>query len=149
LQKADIDLSFLGLMISVVVCSILLFAFLRVMIQSYNSSRTIGNTGTIQTGEYIQVNRASIDWGVLSPAENKTESIIVSNTAPVKLQLQVSTNSWNPSNASDYLSLTWNYSGSPVAAKASVPIALTLHVDPYISGIQNFTFNILISGNQV
>lgn len=142
------DLEWIGLLISVIVGSILIFAFMRVMIYSYNSSRTMGSRGMILTGDYLKVDKSSIDWGVLSPADNKTEEILITNEAPVSQKLSVITAAWVPANASDYISLTWNYSGVPVAAKASIPVALEIHVDPLIFGISNFTFNIIISGVQ-
>jgi hypothetical protein len=137
------DLSFIGLMISVIVCSILIFGFMKVLIYNYNSSRILGSRGNIQAGEYISVNKSLIYWGVLSPAENKTEEILVTNQAPVKMELQLQTADWNPANASEYLTLSWNYTGSLVVAKSSIPLALTLHVDPLISGIGIFSFNII------
>jgi hypothetical protein len=142
------DLEWIGLLISVIVGSILIFAFMRVMIYSYNSSRTMGSRGQILTGDYISVDKSSIDWGILSPADNKTEDILITNNAPVAQKLSVTTAAWVPANASDYISLTWNYSGFPVAAKGSIPVALVIHVDPLIFGISNFTFNIIISGVQ-
>jgi hypothetical protein len=138
----------IALMIYVVVCSILILAFTRVMFYSYESSRTMGSRGQILTGDYLSVDKSSIDWGVLIPAENKTQEILITNNAPVAQKLSLTTAVWDPANASDYISLTWNYSGSSVAAKASIPVALEIHVDPLIFGISNFTFNIIISGVQ-
>lgn len=149
MPKGLIDPAFIGLLVSVVVCSIVLLSFFRVMIFSYDSSRNIISQGYVKTGEYLSVDKSSIDWGTLSPAENKTVDLLVTNKAPAKMELNLRTDAWNPVNASVYLSLTWNYTGSLLAASSSIPVALTLHVNPLIFGISNFTFNIIISGVQI
>ena len=142
------NLDYISLLIGVVVCSILIIAFMQVMIYSYKSSRTMGSRGIIVTGDYLKVDKSSIDWETLYPAQNKTMDILITNEAPTAQTLSMTTAAWDPANATDFISLTWNYTGSSVAAKASIPVALTIHIDPLINGIQNFTFNIILSGVQ-
>ena len=87
-----------------------------------------------------------IDWGVLDPGENKSHSCWIKNIGNDAQKLVMWTETWSPVNASDWISLSWDYVGSWVAANASVPVVFTLHVDPNIDGVTNFSFDIWVKG---
>jgi hypothetical protein len=87
-----------------------------------------------------------IEWGVLDPGENKSYSAWIKNIGNDAQKLVTWTEAWSPVNASDWISLSWDYVGSWVAANASVPVVLTLHVDANIEGVTNFSFDIWVKG---
>jgi hypothetical protein len=87
-----------------------------------------------------------IDWGLLDPGENRSVSAWVKNTGNDAQKLVMWTEAWNPMNASDWISLSWGYGGSWVAANVSVPVVFTLHVDANIEGVTNFSFDIWVKG---
>jgi hypothetical protein len=87
-----------------------------------------------------------IDWGVLDPGENRSVSAWVKNTGNDAQKLVMWTEAWNPMNASDWISLSWDYVGSWVSVNASVPVVFTLSIDLDIGGVTNFSFDIWVKG---
>jgi len=88
-----------------------------------------------------------IDWGLVEPGENKTYSAYIVNKSNVPLNLSMRTENWSPTNASDFIALTWDYAGDPLAIDDYIPITLTLHVNSAISDIRGFSFDIVIVGS--
>jgi hypothetical protein len=80
----------------------------------------------------------SIDWGMLSPGEEKNVTIYVRNEGESSTVLALDVYGWSPAEAPNYMTVTWNYSGAPVNSGQTVAIQLTLSVDARISGITNF-----------
>jgi len=86
----------------------------------------------------------SIDWGVIEPGEDKSVVVFIQNQANVPTKFGLSTANWTPPEASNYISLTWNYTYDDVWVDAVVPVEMTLHVADSITGIENFSFDIII-----
>jgi hypothetical protein len=72
----------------------------------------------------------------------------VENSGTVPVTLTMSAGSWNPANASSYITLSWNRQNYTLPAGSSVQALLTLNVSSSIDGITSFTFNITITGTQ-
>jgi len=87
----------------------------------------------------------SIDWGKLEPNENKTVRIYIKSIANVPSTLALSTENWIPSNASLFMRLSWNYNDIVLNPGDVLPVDLTLSVSPSITGITNFSFDIIIT----
>ena len=87
-----------------------------------------------------------IEWGMLDPGENRSCPAWIQNTGNDPQKLVMWTETWNPVNASDWISLTWNYDGSWIPVNASLPVAFTLHVDSNVQGITDFSFDIWVKG---
>jgi len=51
------------------------------------------------------------------------------------------TSDWNPTNAPDYITLSWDYEGEQLVPNQVIKIKLTLSVSQNIEVIENFTFN--------
>jgi hypothetical protein len=54
---------------------------------------------------------------------------------------------WNPSNASDYISLSWDYGGQLVNPGELIPVIFTLSISESVEGITSFSFDITIMGS--
>jgi hypothetical protein len=80
----------------------------------------------------------SIDWGMLSPGQEKNVTIYVRNEGESSTILALDVYGWTPVEAPNYMTVTWNYSGVPVNSGQTVAIQLTLRVDASISGVTNF-----------
>jgi len=87
----------------------------------------------------------NIDWGFLEPAENKTVRIYIKSIANVPSTLNMTTENWQPPEASNYISLSWNYNGIVLNPNDVLPIDLALSVSAEITGITNFSFDIVIT----
>ena len=90
-----------------------------------------------------------IDWGLVSPNETKTFGAWVLNTGNDQVKLLMWTQAWLPLNASDWITLSWNYSETIIQPNASIEVKFLLHVDANIRGIENFAFEIWIMGVKV
>jgi len=90
-----------------------------------------------------------IDWGFVDPNETKTCEAWILNTGNDDIRLSLWTNSWVPANASDWITLSWDYNDSIVAPKDSIRVEFSLFVDPDIEGIENFSFDIWLMGVKV
>lgn len=55
---------------------------------------------------------------------------------------------WNPKAASRYITLSWDYGGQSISPNNVVPVVLTLSVSKDISGITNFSFDIIITATR-
>lgn len=91
---------------------------------------------------------SSIDWGTLSPGSLKSIVVYVRNEEEEQLYLILSPESWNPPEASNYMTLGWNYTGQRTNPNQTVRLTLTLSVSRNIEGISNFSFDIVITGSQ-
>jgi len=90
---------------------------------------------------------SSIDWGLaeLGAVKNVTVYIRNEGNAPVTLSLQ--TSNWNPPNAADYISLSWNYGGQTIGANQVLAVTLSLSIASNIQEITTFSFDIVIVGS--
>ena len=120
----------------------------------YQTSNTISSIGTLKAiGIEVYQNEAltdrvtMINWGTLESGDTKTYTIYVSNKGNFPLTLSLSTSNWNPPSASNYLTLTWSYSGQAISAGEAVQVTLTLAVSPSITGLSNYGFDITAVGS--
>jgi len=116
------------------------------------TSRTVSSVGTVKGigvgvySEYACTNRVtSINWGVLEPGSNKIITIYVRNEGNAATTLSETTQNWNPATASSYLTLGWNYAGQTINVNQVLQVRLTLTLSSTVSGITNFSFDIVIT----
>jgi len=90
---------------------------------------------------------SSIDWGLAEPGAVKNVTVYIRNEGNAPITLSMQTANWNPPNATDYISLSWNYSGQTIGANQVVAVTLSLSISYNIQGITTFSFDIVIVGN--
>ena len=88
----------------------------------------------------------SIDWGVLTPGETKEVLVYVRNEGNETCILILKPVSWNPSDASNYLSFTWSSEDKEIGAGEIINVTQSLTVSPNTMGISNFSFDIIFEG---
>jgi hypothetical protein len=119
------------------------------VLQTQKTINTYGNVKSLNLQVYqdsaCTVVLTRIDWGLLESGQSKTVLCYLKSTSNVNATLSLSTLGWNPSNAQNYLRLTWNREGSILQSNQVLNASLTLQVDPSISGVQSFSFNIIIT----
>ena len=135
--------------LALVVSSLILFAFTLLV-----SRNTITNVSAVEAngvGVYWDSNYAdrvfSIDWGNLTPGSVKSVVVYTRNEVEEPIYPIMSTTNWNPSKASDYITLRWDYTGQRMNPGETLKITLTLSVSRYIEGISSFSFDIIITGS--
>jgi len=117
------------------------------------TSRTIGSSGTVEAINVevywdSQCTQAvsEVDWGLHEPGTSVDKTIYVKNTGTAPMTLGLSYSGWVPAEAGNYISLAWDVEGAQVDSGGVVQAVLTLSVSGAISGITDFSFNIIIEG---
>ena len=108
--------------------------------------QTVGNIKTV--GLQIKDDNSNlityIDWGTLTPNSTKDFHAFAVNNGTIPITLTLTTENWNPSEAQNYMSLTWNYTGNIINPGESHPIVFTLTVYSNVTGISSFSFDMVI-----
>lgn len=112
------------------------------------SSATLKLVGvSVYKDSDLTVPVTSINWGIVEPSGQKNFSAYIKNKSNVPITLSLFMEDWTPANASSFIILTWNYDGSEIPVDGSIPITFVLDVSATISGIDAFTFTIVIVGS--
>ena len=122
--------------------------------RAVQTSRKVPNAGTVEViGVTVYWDNEctnvlySIDWGVLEPGSSKNVTCYIRNEGSSVSTLSMYTSNWNPSKASDYMSLSWDYGGQSIEVDEAVQVTFTLVADASIEGITSFSFDITIVGS--
>ncbi|MEM2971642.1 MAG: hypothetical protein QW270_04385 [Candidatus Bathyarchaeia archaeon] len=133
-------IAFTGIIVSALAAG-LLMAYERVPNYGYLKAVGVG----VYWNEACTNNVTSIDWGFLSPGTPATREIWIKNTGNTRIKLNMTTESWNPIQAKNYITLSWNCEGQVLDATNSIKAVLTLSVSTQID-IDEFAFDIIITG---
>jgi len=87
----------------------------------------------------------SIVWGLLSPGEAKNVTVYVRNEGEANTVLSLSAYNWTPTEASNFMRITSDYTGAPLQLGQMLPLVVTLTVDQNISQITDFGVTIDIN----
>ena len=88
----------------------------------------------------------SVDWGIPEPGDVVSRTVYVKNTGSAQMTLALFDSGWNPAEAANYITLSWDREGALIDAGGVVEAVLTLTVSGSITGITDFSFNIGIEG---
>jgi hypothetical protein len=129
--------------------------FLTLVTAGLIATQTLTSDGTITAvniGVYSDSgctqNCTSISWGSITPGDATSKTIYVKNTGKTPITLSMTTGSWAPANADDYLTLTWNKEGTTLQVGQSVSANLTLSAASDTGALTDFSFNIIITGTE-
>ena len=117
------------------------------------AQKTIHNIGSVKTvGVEAYWDQGctdlviSINWGKIEPAASRKVIVYLRNEGNSPITLSLTTKSWSPSQASTYITLSWNYTGSSIQPNEFKPVTLSLTISQSITGITSFGFDIVITG---
>jgi hypothetical protein len=125
------------------------------VLSNTNFNQTIPSSGRIQSSPNIGIfnnnictqNATTIDWATLQSGISTSKTIYIKNLGTTNAALSLSAIEWNPTNASNAITLSWNIDGRTLAPNEVVQATLTLTVSPTIdASITSFSFNIQITG---
>ena len=115
---------------------------------------TLPNLGTVKTtgvGVYwdngCSNSVTSINWGTVEPGSTNDVTVYIKNEGNAAETLSSTAENWNPSIASTYMTLTWDYAGQVIDVGEVVQVTLSLSVSDTIEGITSFSFDIVIIGS--
>ena len=118
-------------------------------------SRRIHAEGTIRTvGLQVYADPEctvvldSINWGRLEPGQSKNTTFYIKLTGNTPSTLGVSTDNFAPAEAEQYLTLMWDYDGRVLVPGDILKVVSTLQVSSSISGIESFSFDIIITATE-
>ena len=135
---------------AVFVCGLLLGAVAH---SAVTNLVQIQNIGTIRSvGVEVYANEAlsqilnEITWGTLDPGETRNASAWIKNRGTDAQKLVLWTENWNPTDAQNSISLSWDYADVWIEAGDALRVEFTLSVDPKIVGVTGFSFDIWVKG---
>jgi len=89
---------------------------------------------------------SSLEFGLLAPGSSKNFDLYLRNEGDSDINLSMTSENWDPANATDYLTLTWNREGQQISPDEVLGFVITLSVSESIQGISSFSLDIIISG---
>lgn len=117
--------------------------------QTFNNTATMKAIGVgVYTTSACTTKVTSLDWGTLAPGDSKTQTVYIKNEGSVPIVLSMTVGNWTPSNAQNYITVTWNRQSTTLTAGSVISATLTLSVSSSISGITTFSFDITITGTE-
>jgi len=141
-------------LIVIAVVLVLVLSVSGVILGQLSSLRIIGSKGKVTTvgvGVYWDANCSIhvlyMDWGSVVLGSVKNITVFIRNEGDAPSTLFLNTTNWSPSNASDYITLTWDYNGYILYPYQTTRVTLMLSIAQVIEGIRDFTFDIIIGVN--
>ena len=86
----------------------------------------------------------SVDFGLVDPGSVENVTVFIRNEGNAAATLSLDTVNWSPSNASDFMTFSWDYGGQMIDPQDVVEVTFMLSVSPSIEGVADFGFDIVI-----
>lgn len=107
------------------------------------------SSSDVQFGVYSDAGCTSsvskVDWGTLQAGSSPTYKAYVKNTGKAPFRMALSTTNWNPSSASQYIAVSWDYANQEISPNGVQPVTFNLKVSPSVAGVSSFNFDIVIT----
>jgi len=146
--------------VAIAAVSLVAYTLALGLFNSASSQATVQTRDTISSGGAVKAigvmvysdenaaNRlTSIDWGIVEPGEDKNVICYIRNEGNFAVTLSLLTENWSPPTASQYITLSWNYDGHSIGLGEIVEVTINLDVSDSVSGITDFSFDIVIVGS--
>ena len=106
---------------------------------------------TVDIGVYsvssLNIVCSSIEWGNIAAGNSIARNIWIKNLGDGDVALSLDTDNWSSYNAQNHIDLSWDDNGNLLTPGSVRRILLTVSVDPSISGVAAFYFDIIIVGH--
>lgn len=131
--------------------SLFLFSSILGQMVFRSSFSSYGTVKAFGVGVYWDSNCSkpvpSIDWGLVEPGLASDVTFYIRNEGTFAATLFLGAENWSPENASDYLTLDWDYAGQTISLGETVQVTLSLLASPDIEDISDFGFDVILSGS--
>ncbi len=138
--------------IALVIAAIALIATTAAVLTSTQTVPLNGSITAVNVGVYSDSGCTqtvtSLTVGTLNPGGTATQTVYIKNIGNVPETLTMAASSWNPSNATLSLTLTWNQQNTILPAGNSVPAVLTLTAASNCGSMTTFSCSVTITGTQ-
>lgn len=111
-------------------------------IKSYGTLKFVGVSVYWDNACTNQV--TSIPWGTITPGAQVDNTLYVKNVGNAAGTLSMNYGNFTPTVAASYLALTWNCSSYVLPSNSVTCAKLILTVQPNITGVTDFSFDILV-----
>jgi hypothetical protein len=86
-----------------------------------------------------------VNWGSFSPGASSSVTLYVRNQGDSAVKLNLTTQNWNPANARELITLTWNREGQVLKPQMVTVATLSLSVSANVNGITDFSFDTIVT----
>lgn len=142
--------------IALIVCGALIGSAVAVPLITSLLIHTGGNISIIQAstdaaGTHVI---STLDWGNCTPGVSTNQTLYLKNLGATTLNVSLSFTHWSPTNASNYLTITWDREGYALAGGFAIQCTLALFVnatvtDPVLGmGTGTFNVDLVFTGTQ-
>ena len=136
--------------IAVLIAVLVIALVLGVTALNYIFLYNVGNVKAIGVGVYWDsgcTNEALlIDWGIVEPGTTEDVTFYIRNEGNSDVMLSMNTTNWSPSDASNYIALSWDYGSQSIIPATVLQVTLTLSMSLSVQGITSFSFDIVVTG---
>lgn len=133
--------------------AVLLATATWVVVEAVSNGKGVSNQGKLKVvdlGLYWDNGCANatvaVDWGPFSPGASSSVTLYVRNEGDSAVKLNLTTRNWNPADASELMTLTWNREGQVIEPQTVTAATLSLSLSTNISGITDFSFDTIVTG---
>jgi len=89
----------------------------------------------------------SVQWGLLEPGATANQTVYMRNEGDSNTTLTMTLSNWNPTNSSNYIGLSWDYTGQTLDISQVIQVRFTLFILENIQGITDFSFDVTIASS--
>lgn len=145
MQRQDITTGII--IVALIVAAIgITYAALQYFYSISNQGNILSISCVVQDAAGLSI--TNINWGTLDPGSTTDKLVYVKNDGSVQISLSIATEAWIPVQASDYLTLSWNYTGQILNPNDQIPAILTLTVSSDVADITTFEFTTVITATE-
>jgi hypothetical protein len=117
----------------------------RILIPNVSAIETVGTFGVYWNSNCTS-RVTSINWGNMTPGQEKTTLFYIRNEASSPMFLAGIDKNWNPTTAQSYIHFTFDSDDQKIQAGQTKKVTCTLTVSVEITNISNYSFDILLLG---
>lgn len=141
-----------GIILTIGIVGLVTSVLAASLLTAYQQIPNAGIVKAVGVGVYedfeCSKNVTSINWGMLEPSATVNFLIYIRNEGNTHLMLNMTTVNWDPTQASQYITLSWNREGHVLNPNSVVQANLTLSISSNIIDVTNFCFDIIIIGTE-
>lgn len=141
-------LRFAALLLIVGLCTLVYAIDKMLIIPNVGNVYTMGIEAYWDEAKTNPVTR--IDWGTMYPGESKTNTIYLYNPGNTLIVISKTLSNWNPTDASLYITLTWNPDLASLDPQVLTQINITQTISSTIAEttIDHYSYDIVITGHE-
>ena len=117
----------------------------RIPISNVSAIETVGTFG-VYWNSNCTTRVTSINWGNMTPGQEKTTPFYIRNEASSPMFLAGIDKNWNPPTAQSYVHFTFDSDDQKIQGGQTKKVTCTLTVSIEITNISNYSFDILLLG---